>query len=97
MGEKNFLITVKDADVRFYCGENESILSAMRRAGKGPIRFGCFGGGCGVCKMRILSGAVYAAKRMSREHVTQEEERQGTVLICCVQPREDVVLTRVTE
>jgi len=92
MGDNCVEITVKGADICFACGKDECILQAMKRTGRGPIRCGCFGGGCGVCKMKVLSGAVRIIKPMSREHVTREEERQGVALLCCIQPLGDVVL-----
>jgi len=97
MEERQYQIEVKDTGARFACGENEYILAAMQRARCVPIHYGCFGGGCGVCKRKVVDGAVHAVKRMSREHVTPEEERQGVALICCIQPRGDVVLARVSE
>lgn len=93
--EKKYEITVQDTGERFLCGEDEFILDAMKRANCGPIHYGCFGGGCGVCKMKVVSGAVRAEKRMSRGHVSQSEQEQGIVLICCIQPRGDVIIARV--
>ncbi len=78
----------------FPCREDESVLEAMRRAGLGPK--GCFGGGCGACKMRVLSGAYQAFKRMSRAHITKEDEREGAVLMCCIRPRGDLLLEETT-
>lgn len=94
MGEKNYQITVRDTGECFMCGENEFILGAMTQAGCGPIRYGCFGGGCGVCKMKVVSGKVCAVKRMSREHISQSEQEQGIRLICCIQPRGNVIIAR---
>lgn len=94
MEEKKYEVTVQDTGERFLCGENEFILGAMTRAGCGPIRYGCFGGGCGVCKMTVVSGEVCAAKRMSRGHLSQSEQEQGMALICCIQPRGNVVIAR---
>lgn len=99
MGDMTLLkydITVEDTGETFVCHENEFILNAMLRRGNGPISHGCCGGGCGVCKMRIVSGLVFIEKRMSAEHITREERENGIALLCCVKPRSDIVLTRVT-
>lgn len=95
MEGKKYQITVQDTGERFVYGEDEFVLSAMKQANCGPIHYGCFGGGCGFCKMKVVSGAVHAAKRMSRQHVSQSEQEPGIVLICCIQPRGNVIITRV--
>lgn len=76
----------------FCCREDEFILTAMLRSRGGPIHHGCCGGGCGVCKMRVAGGEYEIAKRMSRAHVTEFEQRAGVVLLCCIKPRSDLVL-----
>ncbi len=50
---------------------------------------GCHNGGCGVCKIQIHSGE-YETKKMSRKHVTQEEEDSGIALACRVFPKSDM-------
>jgi ferredoxin len=77
------------------CGGDEYVLNAMLRHRAGPIAHGCCGGGCGVCRMRIVSGEWLAAKKMSRAHVSEAEQARGVVLICCVQPRSDLTVTRL--
>lgn len=94
--EKNtHRITVWETGEQFDCGEDEYVLEAMKRSGCGPIHYGCFGGGCGVCKMRIVFGEFLVGKRMSRAHVTLKELEDGIVLICCVKPRSDLTIARV--
>lgn len=92
--KKVYEITVRETGLRFLCPEDEMLFTAMQHARCGPVHYGCYGGGCGACKMKIVSGEYVLAKRMSRAHITQEEEDQGTVLICCVQPRGNMVVTR---
>jgi len=67
------------------------VLSAMIRAGKADITVGCRGGGCGSCKVEILSGR-YMTLRMSRERVSEEEEMRGIVLACRTMPLSDMIL-----
>jgi hypothetical protein len=45
--------------------------------------------------MKVERGAIFAAKRMSKEHVSQTDLENGIVLLCCVQPRSDLLLARV--
>ncbi|MDR1319153.1 MAG: 2Fe-2S iron-sulfur cluster binding domain-containing protein, partial [Treponema sp.] len=55
MGQR-YRIYVEDTNISFCCAGDEAVLKAMIRAGKGPLRHGCCGGGCGVCRMKIVSG-----------------------------------------
>ena len=89
---KEHQVLVLDTGARFACREDEFLLEAMKRTRSGPIHYGCFGGGCGVCKMKVVSGSYFAEKRMSVAHATHEEQKNGIVLICCVKPREDMVI-----
>ena len=91
MGKKH-TVTVRDTDLSFPCGEGEAVLKAMIHAGKGPVRHGCCGGGCGVCRARIVSGDYYAFKPMSAAHVSEADKKQGLALLCCVQPRSDMAI-----
>jgi ferredoxin len=55
------------------------------------IAVGCRGGGCGVCRVRILDG-TYTTKRMSRRHVSEADETVGVVLACRTIPTSDLTL-----
>jgi ferredoxin len=89
------VVRVMDTDEEFTCGEDEFILDAMIHARTGPVRHGCCGGGCGICRMKVERGSIFAAKRMSREHISPTDLEDGIVLLCCVQPRGEVLLARV--
>lgn len=95
MERREYWIQVQDTGERFICREDEFILEAMKRAGCGPIHYGCFGGGCGVCRMKILSGPYSVEKKMSRAHITEKEQGDDIVLICCVQPRGNMIIARI--
>ena len=82
-------IHVYDTDEDFKCREEEHLLNGMTRLGRKGIPVGCKGGGCGVCKVRILSGD-YHVRKMSRAHVTEEEESQGYALACRCYPKGDL-------
>lgn len=75
----------------FFCGADTPVLEAMKRSGIGPVLYGCFGGGCGVCKMRVLSGDYETVQKMSCVHIADSEKHN--VLICCIVPRSDLVIT----
>ena len=63
----------------------------MEKAGKQAIKVGCRKGGCGMCKVRVLTG-VYQTLKMSRAHVTEQEEQQGFALACRTQVGGDLVI-----
>ena len=89
------LITVQPDNHVFACRDDQFVIEAMIRAQCGPIHHGCCGGGCGVCRMRVLNGAYEIVKRMSAAHISEQDLADNIVLICCIQPRADLTLTRV--
>jgi len=91
---QKFDVHIEDTGEHFPCGEARSLLEGMVSLNRKGIPLGCQNGGCGVCKVAILSGD-YAARAMSRAHVSEEEERQGQVLACRVKPRSDIHLAVV--
>lgn len=93
--QKTHVIKIHSTDIQFPCDEAEFVLEAMKRSGCGPLHYGCFGGGCGICKMRIVSGEYRIEKKMSRAHISPEEEEDGVALICCIKPCEDLRIEQV--
>jgi len=59
----------------------EPVLSALEQSGLASVPVGCRGGGCGVCKVRVVEGP-YHTGRMSRAQVSETEEREGFALAC---------------
>lgn len=86
-----YTVTIDETGETYRCGDEENLLVGMERLGKKGIPVGCRGGGCGVCKIAIVSGDV-RKKVMSREYVSAEEEAAGTVLACRVLPTSDIRL-----
>lgn len=68
----------------------ERLLHALVRAGKRAIPVGCRGGGCGVCRIAVISG-TYERLIISRAHVTAEEAALGFALACRVLPQSNLV------
>jgi ferredoxin len=86
-----YRITLEETGESYRCSSAESLLAGMERLGKKGIPVGCRGGGCGVCKVEIVSGS-YEKRVMSRAYLSVEEEASGIVLACRVRPSSDVVL-----
>ncbi len=87
--QNTHLIRVVNRDQSFSCATDQVLLIAMERMCANAINVGCRGGGCGVCKIRILRGE-YECKRMSKAHISDAEQQQGFVLACRVFPRTDL-------
>lgn len=75
----------------FRCPEDQTVLRQMASLGLRQLPIGCRGGGCGVCRVRVLSGD-YDTGRMSRLHVSEQEAEDGMALSCRVYPRSDLVV-----
>jgi ferredoxin len=84
-------ITIDDNASSYRCYESQSLLEGMESLGKKGIPVGCRGGGCGVCKVQVLSGS-FTKRVMSREHISAAEEADGCVLACRVKPTSAVTL-----
>ena len=83
-----FWITVQDK-TRFSCAPTERVLIAMERAGGNCIPVGCRGGGCGLCRVRVLDGD-YRTGKMSDAHVTAQDGLQKFSLACQTYPLSDM-------
>src|SRR5688572_2896310 len=90
--ERTHVITLLGTDVAFRCSEQSSVLHALGRVHRATlIVSGCHGGGCGVCRIRVVRGDVQTST-MSRVHVTPADEAGGVVLACRTRPRSDLVI-----
>ena len=85
------VIKVVNLNEEFRCSSESSLLTGMEHQQKKAIQIGCRGGGCGVCKIRIVSGD-YTAKKMSIKHVTAEQAAQGFALSCRIFPQSDMLI-----
>lgn len=85
-------VQVEQTGETYHCATTESLLRGMQRLGRRGIPAGCASGGCGVCKVRILEGAVQTLGPISRAHVSAEEETAGLTLACRCAPQGTVRL-----
>ena len=92
--QQAFDVHIQDTGEDYRCPGDRDLLRSMERLGRKGIPAGCRGGGCGVCKVHILEGSVHS-KKMSRAHVTPEEQEAGYVLACRSFPLTDVRLAVV--
>ncbi|WP_321390245.1 2Fe-2S iron-sulfur cluster-binding protein [Emcibacter sp.] len=87
--ERIWTISLDDSSESFRCRGNEAILAAAERQGRREIEIGCRRGGCGFCRIKVLSGS-YRLGPMSRSKVSREEETSGIVLACRLYPESDL-------
>jgi ferredoxin len=63
----------------------------MERQKLSLVPVGCRGGGCGICRVRVIEG-TYRTGKMSRRHVSEEDLAKGYALACRLYPTSDLVL-----
>src|SRR5215510_16539383 len=84
-----FRVQVEGYEDIFTCAEDQTVLRCTEVGFKRRIPVGCRQGGCGVCKVQVLSGS-FKARVMSRAYVSVEDEAAGRVLSCCIWPTSDL-------
>lgn len=89
--KKTFLALLEGSGEIFPCDGEQSLLRSMEALGRRGIPVGCRGGGCGVCKVQVITGA-YRTGKMSRACLTLPEEEAGIVLACKLFPDSDLQL-----
>lgn len=90
-----YYVQIKDTGEVFHGRDGENLLKVLGQSGKGTVTSGCRSGGCGICKLRIISGR-YRCGNMSVAHVTDEDRHTGLVLACRVFIESDLVVETVS-
>ncbi|MGQ0698987.1 MAG: 2Fe-2S iron-sulfur cluster-binding protein [Panacagrimonas sp.] len=90
----SFQVSVAAASKTFPCRGDQSVLAAMSQAGAACVQVGCRSGGCGVCRVKILSGS-FDAGLMSRAQVSEQDRDEGIALACQLFPRSDLQLLAI--
>lgn len=82
MSNLNYQIKVVGQEKIYEITSKEHILDSLSKKGLSLVAKGaCHGGGCGVCKIKILKGEVKTIS-MSKKYITDEERKDGYVLAC---------------
>jgi len=83
-------ITIEGSAQSFVSHPGQSVLDAM--VGRpAALEVGCRSGGCGVCRIEVLSGS-YERGDMSAEQISAECQSRGIALACRVFPNSDLHL-----
>ncbi len=85
------LITVMPDGDQVRARPDENILVALSRAGLG-YRIGCRRGGCGICKLHLVSGEVRYERTVAESVLSDDEQVEGICLSCRAVPVTDVVI-----
>ena len=85
-----YTITLRPVGGTVACGAEESVLAAILRSGA-SVMFGCRGGGCGTCKMRVISGHIEHG-RCSAAVLLEEEKESGWFLSCQARALTDLTI-----
>jgi len=74
---EEFTVSVASTGTRLRVGANQTLLSALRRAGV-PAPYSCQQGFCGTCRTRVLAGTVDHRDAL----LTDAERGDGMMLVC---------------
>jgi len=86
-----YRVHLEKLELDFACQPSQNVLECLIGSGKKGIQVGCRGGGCGVCRVRVLEGE-YSARAMSKAHIDDEALARSEVLACCITPKSDLSL-----
>src|SRR5919108_1000583 len=87
---ETYTITLLPGGDTLLSRREETVLRAILRSGA-RVFFGCTGGGCGVCKMRLTSGHVDYG-RYSTAVLSEAEKQEGCFLSCQATPLSDLTI-----
>jgi len=85
-----YMITLDPAGDAVVCRADETVLSAILRS-RATVAFGCRGGGCGACRMRLTAGRVDHG-RCSAAVLSEDDKREGSFLSCQARPLSDLTV-----
>lgn len=85
-----FDTTIHPSNHRFEIQEGETVLDAALAHGY-TLPYSCRNGACGVCKGKILQGAVDYGNHQAYA-LSDAEKAAGLALFCCAKPKSDLVI-----
>ena len=85
-----FAIHIAGTEIEFGCAPTDTIMRAGLRAGV-ALPYECNTGGCGTCKMELISGEIVSLRPDSTA-LAERDRARHRVLGCQAQPRTDCVV-----
>ncbi|GAY18037.1 2Fe-2S iron-sulfur cluster-binding protein [Mycobacterium sp. shizuoka-1] len=89
-------VSVEGYQVAVETRPGEPILAALCRRGY-THKFGCRRGGCGVCKVHLVSGLVTYPKTVAETVLPESDRDAGVCLSCRAVPVTDVIIRLGTD
>lgn len=86
-----YTVVIRDTGESFVCRADRNIVEGHNRSRLRSIRNQCRSGGCGFCKVQIVSGS-YEAMSMSSDHISAKDLGMNIVLACRVLPHSDLII-----
>ena len=80
----------------YQCAPNVTSLRAARDQFI-PIPTGCIRGGCGMCKVKVVSGEYDQEIVRSHDALSDEELANGFALACCMTAKSDIEIITVED
>ena len=84
-----FTIMLTPVGQAIACGPDDTVLTALLRGAS--VMYGCRGGGCGTCKMRLTAGHVDHGL-CSTAVLPDEDKATGWFLSCQARPLGDLTV-----
>ena len=84
-------VTVHPGGETIYLRGGETVLDGLYTAGY-AYRVGCRRGGCGICKVDLVSGDVTYSRIVADSVLPEEERAQGICLSCRAVPEGDITI-----
>lgn len=88
---KKYKIDIINENLSIEAYPGDHIVTAIGRVKHNHKANGCCNGGCGVCRIKIISGK-FSSKKWSKSQVSDEEFKEGYALGCRVFPESDMVI-----
>ena len=83
------IMLVGESAVPVEAHPDETVLAALHRSGH-AVRSGCRRGGCGICKVDLVSGSVAYTHPIAPTVLSDDERAEGVCLSCRAVPVDDV-------
>ncbi len=85
------MIIVQPTGTEIHIDPGETVLSGLQKAGY-AYTVGCRRGGCGICKIDVLSGGFSYNRPVADSVISEEERGDGTCLSCRACPEGDLTI-----
>ena len=82
-------LDARNQKFEYSCGPDQTPLRAARDEFI-PFPTGCQRGGCGMCKVKVVSGEYNQELVRSHDALSDEDLENGFALACCMTPKSDI-------